>query len=210
MVSGGSSIDVQRRAGRRHVRVLAGARFASTGGSQAAQMALAFVVYERTGSAAWVSACLLASAGVVGLFGPVSGRLSDRFNRLRVMVFAEVAGALGWLGVLLADSPTMLILAALAATAANAPFRAACSAAVPNLVPDLDLTWANGALATAVNASLIVGPLVGGMLIGVVGAHTVFALNACTFLLSAILIGRLPQGVSQSNKWSGHRCGSHR
>ena len=53
------------------------------------------------------------------------------------------------------------------------------------------------------NASLIVGPLVGGMLIGVVGAHTVFALNACTFLLSAILIGRLPQGVSQSNKSVG-------
>ena len=92
-------------AGRRSIRMLAGARFASTAGSQAAQVALAFLVYERTSSAAWVSASLVASAGVVGLVGPLSGRLSDRLDRRRLMVVAEVGGAIGWLAVLLADVP---------------------------------------------------------------------------------------------------------
>src|SRR5262245_44228126 len=108
--------------GRRSVRLLAAARLASTGGSQAAQIALAYTSYQRTSSAAWVSASLVASAGVVGLVGPLSGRLSDRHDRRRVMVAAEIAGGVGWLTVMLADSPAMLVAAALFATAANAPF----------------------------------------------------------------------------------------
>ena len=115
--------------GRPAVRRLAAARFASTGGSQAAQVALAYTVFERTDSAAWVSAALVACAGVVGVVGPLSGRLSDRFDRRRVMVLAEVAGAIGWLAVVLADRPLTLVATALVATAANAPFRAAANAA---------------------------------------------------------------------------------
>jgi MFS family permease len=180
-----------RPLGRGAVRRLSAARFASSGGSHAAQIALAFTVYERTHSSLWVSASLVASAGVVGLVGPVSGRLSDRFDRRRVMVLAELAGALGWLLVLLADRPVTLVLFALVATAANAPFKAAASASVPNLVAGHDLTWANSTIATATNASLLVGPLVGGALVGAVGPRAVYAMNAASFVVAAWMISRL-------------------
>jgi MFS family permease len=157
--------------GRRSIRLLAAARFASSGGSQAAQVALAYEVYERTSSAAWVSASLVASAGVVGLLGPISGRLSDRLDRRRLMVASELAGAIGWATVLLADAPITLVLAALVATAANAPFRSASGASVPNLVKAEHLSWANSAIATATNAAMVVGPLLGGAVIGAVGAR---------------------------------------
>jgi MFS family permease len=183
--------------GRRAVRLLALARLASTGGSQAAQIALAFTIYERTSSAAWVSASLVASAGVVGLVGPVSGRLGDRDDRRRVMVVSELAGAIGWLAVMLAGSPATLVAAALVATAANAPFKAASSAAVPNLVPPERLGWANGVIATATNASLVVGPLVGGALVGVAGPRWVFGVNAVSFAVSAAVIARLPGRFSE-------------
>ena len=183
--------------GRRAVRRLAVARFASTGGSQAAQVALAYTVFERTHSAAWVSAALVACAGIVGVVGPISGRLSDRFDRRRVMVIAEVGGAIGWLAVLLVDAPIALVATALFATAANAPFPAAASASVPNLVSPDRLPWANGAMATAVNASLVVGPLAGGALIGAAGARSVFALNVCSFLISALVIARTPGSFSE-------------
>jgi MFS family permease len=178
-------------ASRAAVRRLSAARFASSGGSHAAQIALAFTIYARTHSSLWVSASLVASAGVVGLVGPLSGRLSDRFDRRRVMVVAELAGAFGWLLVLLADRPVTLVLFALLATAANAPFKAAASASVPNLVAVDDLPWANGTIATATNASLLVGPLVGGALVGAAGPQAVYALNVVTFLVSALVISRL-------------------
>jgi predicted MFS family arabinose efflux permease len=187
------------RPGRRAIRLLAAARFASAGGSQAAQVALAYEVYEQTSSPAWVSASLVASAGVVGLLGPVSGRLSDRHDRRRLMVAAELAGAVGWAAVLLARSPLTLVLAALVATAANAPFRSASSASIPNLVRPEDLSWANSAIATAMNAALVVGPLLGGALIGVGGARSVFGVNVVTFLVSAGLIARMPGRLSETS-----------
>lgn len=191
---------------RRSVRVLAVARFASTGGSQAAQVALAFTIYERTSSPAWVSASLVASAGVVGLLGPVSGRLSDRYDRQRVMVLSEAAGAAGWLLVLLAGTPAALVLAALAATAANAPFKAASSAAVPNMVAPDELAWANGTIATAINASLVVGPLVGGALIGIAGPGAVFATNVVSFVVSALLIARMRGSFSEAGVGPGTKA----
>jgi MFS family permease len=99
--------------------------------------------------------------------------------------------------VLLVDSPLALVATALFATAANAPFRAAASAAVPNLVPDDRLQWANGAMATAFNASLVVGPLVGGALVGSVGPRSGFALNVVTFLISALVIARIPGSFAE-------------
>jgi MFS family permease len=188
---------VEGAGGRRAVRLLALARLASSGGSQAAQIALAFTIYERTSSAAWVSASLVASAGIVGLVGPLSGRLSDRHDRRRVMVLSEVAGAAGWLVVMLADSPATLVAAALVATAANAPFKAASGAAVPNLVGPGELTWANGTIATATNAALVAGPLVGGALVGVAGPRAVFGVNVASFLISAMVIARLPGRFSE-------------
>ena len=107
------------------------------------------------------------------------------------MVVAELAGAVGWLLVLLADRPVTLVLFALLATAANAPFKAAASASVPNLVAADDLPWANGTIATATNASLLVGPLLGGALVGAAGPQAVYALNVVSFLVSALVIARL-------------------
>ena len=173
------------------VRRLSLARFASSAGSNAAQIALAFTIYEQTHSALWVSAALVASAGVVGLVGPLSGRVADRADRKRVMVVAEVAGAIGWLLVLLADRPLTLVLFALLATATNAPFKAAASASVPNLVADDDLSWANGTIATATNGALLVGPLVGGAIVGAAGPGAVFGLNVLSFLVSALVIARV-------------------
>jgi MFS family permease len=180
------------------VRRLALARLASVGGSQAAQIALAYTIYRRTHSSAWVALSLVASAGIVGLLGPVSGWISDRFDRRRVMVAAEAAGAVGWLGLLVVRSPGALVATALVATAANAPFRSASAAAIPNLVADEDLTWANGSVAIAFNASLVVGPLVGGVLVAAGGARTVFAVNAATFAVSAVVIARIPGRFSSA------------
>ena len=119
------------------------------------------------------------------------------------MVGAEIAGAVGWLAVLLADSPTMLVLSALFATAANAPFRAACQRVpVPNLVATDQLAWANGAIATAANASMVMGPLVGGALVGAAGPRAVFGLNVVSFLVSAMLIRPVVGAANSSVCWS--------
>ena len=140
----------------------------------------------------WVSASLVASAGVVGLVGPLSGRLGDRVDRRRVMVVAEIAGAVGWLLVLLADRPVTLVLFALLATAANAPFKAAASAVGTEprrgggpVLGERHHRHRHQRLAAGRPAASEARS------IGAAGPEAVYALNIVSFLVSAVVISRL-------------------
>jgi MFS family permease len=174
------------------VRRLAAARIVSSGGSQAAQIALVYELSERTGSGLWVVAALFASISAGGLLGPLSGWVADRYDRRVVMVVSEIAAGLAYFALVFARAPLLLVAGALAATVLGAPFRAASAAAVPNLVEPIDLAWANGVLATAFNVALVIGPFVGGALVAASGASLVFAVNTVSFLVSAAVIAWTP------------------
>ena len=165
------------------------ARIVSSGGSQAAQVALVYQVYALTHSGGWVAASLFASLTVGGLLAPVSGWVADRFDRRLVMVVSELSAGGAYLVLVFVHAPAALVAGALTATVLGAPFRAASAAAIPNLVGIDDLAWANGLLGTAFNAALVAGPFIGGALVAVSGARLVFAVNTITFVVSAIVIG---------------------
>jgi MFS family permease len=189
VVSAGAGAGAEATATRRGaVRLIALARLVSVSGSQAAQIALVFAIYEQTHSGAWVVAALVASVTTTGLVGPAAGWVADRFDRRRVMVCSEVAGAAAYAGIMFLHRPLYLVVGVFVATVVGAPFRAASSAATPNLVPADALPWANGLLQTAFNIGLVAGPLIGGAVVAASGAGTVFAVNAVSFMLSAFLI----------------------
>lgn len=181
-----------RPGGRRPVRLLATARAVSFAGNYAARIALVYTLYDRTGSSTWVSAALLAEIGVLGALGPVSGWVGDHLGRRRVMVAAEAGAGVVFALLLLADAPWVLVAGSLAATVLNAPFLPASSASVPNLVDEGDLGWANSMLALSGNAGLVLGPIVGGWLVAASGIHLVFAVNAVSYVVSALVIARVP------------------
>src|SRR5438046_807882 len=91
------------------VRRLAVARAISLTGGAAAYMALNFIVYERTGSAAWVAATLFLTFGTLGMVGPLAGMLGDRFDRQRVMIVSDLTGAAIFAAMAFAHVPTILV-----------------------------------------------------------------------------------------------------
>jgi MFS family permease len=170
------------------VRRLALARLISLTGGAAAYTTLNFSIYERTGSAAWVAAALFLTFGTVGFASPVAGAISDRFDRQRVMVISDLAGAASFGAMALVDAPWLLLVFAFCSALAEAPFWAASAAAIPNLVPEEDLGWANGMVNVGRQAGILVGPAVGGALLAVTGAETVFLVNAVSFAVSAAIV----------------------
>lgn len=187
---------------RRDARRLALARLISIAGNVAAGVALAAVLWERTHSAAWVAAGALSTSLVAGTVTPFMGALADRHDRRRVMIGSDLGAALAYLGVavlIATDAPpvTYLLAAALGAVC-ESPFVPASRAAMPNLVRDEDLGWANGLLGQVAGLSFAVGPLVGGALTGLVSAGAAMSFNAFTFVLSAWLVtsisGRFSDG----------------
>lgn len=185
------------------VRRLAVARLISLTGSAAAYMALNFVIYERTHSAAWVAAALLLTFGTLGLAGPFAGALGDRFDRQKVMVASDLAGAALFLAMAFVQAPGALLALAFATALAEAPFLASSSAAIPNMVGHEDLGWANGLVALGRNAGIVIGPVLGGLLVSSVGAGAVFAGNAVSFVLSAALVASVRARFSAERDSSG-------
>jgi MFS family permease len=170
------------------VRRLALARLISLTGSHAAFIALMYTVYQRTGSSAWLAAALFLTIGTGGFVAPLAGVIGDRFDRQRVMVISDLAGAFMWAGLILARDPALLLVLAFLAAVAEAPFLAASEAAIPNLVEAEDLAWANGTISVGRNLGLLVGPAVGGALVAAIGPGGVFAANAVSFAVSAALV----------------------
>jgi MFS family permease len=81
------------RSERSPVRRLALARLISTLGTAAADIAAAYVVYQRTHSAYWLSALFFLTFGVNGLVSPLFGALADRHDRRRIMIASDLVGA---------------------------------------------------------------------------------------------------------------------
>lgn len=173
------------RSPRANVRRLAIGRMISVTGGAAAYTALNFTIWDRTHSP-WLQALsLLLTFGVTGIIGPLTGALGDRYDRRLVMVCSEAAAAVVFGVMAFVDSPAWLIGLAFASALAESPFYSASRAAIPNLVErEEDIAWANSLVTIGVHAGIAVGPVIGGVLLALVGTSWVFGINAVSFLVS--------------------------
>jgi MFS family permease len=190
------------------VRRLAIARLVSVAGSVAADVALALVLYARTGSATWVGAALFIAFAVPALLSPVAGAISDRFDRRRVLVGSDVLGAACFAGMGLVSAPVALLALAAGAATASAPFLPASGSMLPAVAAPDGLARANSRLAVARTTGQLLGPVVGGGLVATVGGSTAFFVNAGSFLVSAALIGTLRGGFRAAPPDPDRRDGS--
>jgi MFS family permease len=192
--------------GRAAVRRVAVARAISLTGSQAAFAALAYIVYRLTDeSAAWLSLTLLLTMGVQGLVQPIASWFGDRFDRRRVLVVSDLLAATGFVALAFARTPGQLVAIACLTAILESPVWAVAAAAVPNLIDEDHLAWANGQVTIGRNLGSFAGPLLGTAIAAALapGMHPlsdrlyaagtfVFGINAVSFLVSAWLIGRTP------------------
>jgi len=186
----GRQLDLLRRPSA--FRLLFGATLASGLGTWIAVIALTVDVYDRTHSAEWVSALLIADflpAVVIGLF---FGPLIDRLSRRRLMVVSDLARVAVFAALPFTTTPGGIVLLAGAAGFATGFFRPAVFAGLPNLVPQQDLPEANSLLRGIEYLTTTVGTVLGGAIAAAWGPDPAYWLNAITFAVSAALIVRIP------------------
>jgi MFS family permease len=172
-------------------------------GGEAAFVALVALVLDRTRSPLWVSAALLSWIGVAGVATPLAGALGDRFDRRRVMIASDLAGAACFAALALASDPLAIVALAALAALAEAPFVPASAAAIPNLVADEDLPWANGLVSACRATGQLAGPIAGGVLVATAGPATAFAVNAVSFVASAAIV------TTARGSYAARRDGAH-
>ena len=176
----------------RPFRVLLAARTASHLGDGVALVALILYVQAEESTGTAVGALLLAAA-LPRLLGPVAGTLADAIDGRTMMIVCDVGQTMVY-GVIAIWLPPLPILLALVAVASilEAAFNPASRAAVTSIVERDALPSANAWLGSTLNLQVAAGPLMGGALVAASGFSGAIAANALTFLLSALLLLRLP------------------
>jgi MFS family permease len=170
----------------------------SSVGTLLAAIALAIDVKDRTNSGLWVGAVLIVEFLPTIVVGLTLGPLLDRLERRSLMVGADLLRAAVFCALPFASSAADIVGLALVAGLATGFFRPAVYAGVPNLVPEDQLPEANALLQTAENVSWAIGPVLGGILTAAAGPHTAYWINAVSFLISALLVARIPKRLLQS------------
>lgn len=154
-------------------------------------VALVVLVVELTGSASAVGGILIAHF-LPSLAAPLAGVLADRLDRRVVLVASDLSRAALVLGAAFARDLVILYALALLMGAARTLFNPTIRAAFPGVVGEGDLARANALVSGAFSVSAAVGPVIGGLIVASAGVRTAFALDAATFLLSAVLLSRTP------------------
>jgi MFS family permease len=179
----------------RSVRALLLAEVVSKTGTQMTWVALPWFVLVTTGSAKKMTAVLATELIAAGLAGPASGRLADRLGLRGTLLLCDVARA-----PLMAAIPTLHLMDALSFPvllaivflygAFSMPSFTAQEAIVPALVGN-DQTILGQAAALFQGASrltILLGPPIAGVLIGVFGATGVLYIDAATYVVSVVLV----------------------
>lgn len=172
-------------------RLVAGVALAS-GGVEAAAVALAIVVYERTGSPLWVSAALVSSLGLSALLGPLGGVVADRYPRRTVMTAVTAAEACVFVAVAVVPETWQLVALSALGAVVMLPFEGSATAVIPTLVPDDQLPSATSAIAAAQQAATLIAPVAAGAALSAVSRTPVYLVIAALFVVASVVVRSLP------------------
>ncbi len=155
-----------------------------------------YLVYELT-----EDPFLLGLVGFVNsiptlLLSPVVGVVADRFERRRVLLVTQSVTALALLALGVLDASGhltvnhILIISAIAGMASAFDWPARLSI-VPNLVKRHEMQSAVALNSASFNGARILGPVIGGVLLGIIGTAACFFLAAGAFVPSLVVVATL-------------------
>jgi MFS family permease len=178
----------------RNFRLLWFAQIISEQGDWLYAVAVYSLLLEYTGSAKSVALAFVLQVLPQFFVSPAVGVINDRLSRKKVMIFADWSRAAIVLCMLLVRGPHMVWLLytlLFMETVLWALFEPGRSAVIPNIAGESELMVANTLSSTTWSFNFAMGFAVGGVLAAFFGRDFVFVLNSVSFVLSALLIGRM-------------------
>lgn len=154
-------------------------------------IALPIYVYQLTDSTLATSGMFVAELIPALLFGSIAGVFVDRWDRKRTMVISNLLLALTLLPLLAVRSAELVWVAYMVGFVQSSIvqfFRPAENAFLPRLVPEERLLTANSLNALNNNLARLLGPALGGTVMGMFGISAIVLVDAISFLTAALMI----------------------
>ena len=176
--------------------------------------AMGFLVYELTGDPFKLGLISFAQAAPELIFGPIAGAYLDRIDRRQVLIVVQavIIAMMALLAILVGSGAVqywqLMVIAVVVGTATAFDWPARLSI-VPSLVERKHLQSAVALNAAAFNGSRVIGPSIGGWLIGAAGVAFCFgftSIAAVPFLLVLLTMAtirpRLPVDAHPEGAWT--------
>lgn len=164
------------------------------------QIAMSWLVYELTGSVLLLATVTFMAQIPLLLATPFMSVLVDRFERRKLLIITQSLSAiqallLAWLTISGTVEVWHLMVLSLFIGCINALDNPTRQAFYPSLVPKENLSNAIALNSAVINGSRLIGPAIGGILIGLLGEGVCFLVNGISFLgvLVALFMMKLPK-----------------
>lgn len=161
-------------------------------GSAIQRFCMSLYLLEFTGSTATFANILAISTLPYILFAPIAGHLCDHVNRKKIMVYLDFICSIviGLYALILFQGKDhtlivggVMFLLSIAATL----YGPAVTASIPQIVDEEHLTSANGIVNQVGSIVNFAGPILAGVIYGILGIKVIVAINAVSFFVSAIM-----------------------
>lgn len=176
-------------------------------GNAIQRFSMSLYLLHFTGSTAVFANILAISTIPYILFAPIAGKLSDSINRKKIMVYLDLFCSIliGGYAVILfrgQDHEIIVTIVMFILSICYTLYGPAVVSSIPQIVDEDNLTSANGIINQVGSIVNFVGPILGGVLYGLVGIKAVVLINAVSFLASAImeLFLEIPDVVTTNDK----------
>jgi len=170
-------------------RRLFAAQVASNLGDWIDFLALAVLIaYSWEHGPAALAALAIAIALPWIVVAPFSGVLADRWPKRTVMIGADLARAALVTGLIFAPNLGTLLVLVFLKTCFSTLFQPAEQATIRLTVPESQLHSANALSQLVLQSTKVLGPALGGLLVGLASPRVAFGVDAVTFVLSALIL----------------------
>ncbi|MBU8770638.1 MFS transporter [Cytobacillus oceanisediminis] len=155
-------------------------------------IAINLIVYDMTGSAAAVAGLWIIGPVTSVLTNSWSGGLIDRKNKKSIMMWTDLARAMGVALIPFLGSIGFIYTVLFLISMAKALFMPASATYIAKLVPIKSRKRFNSINSLVTSGAFIVGPAIAGGLFLIGTIETAIFLNAASFVFSAVIIWVLP------------------
>lgn len=204
----GSSGYLQLIRGNRAFRYLWAGQVISLTGDWFNLIASAALIATLTQSGTAIGGLFVVRMLAPFLVSPIAGVVADRYNRRAVLIITDVLRGFVVLAFVLVREPqhVWLIYALTAVQAASQGFYfPAWNALLPDITKPQEVGIANALSSATWSVMLAFGSALGGLVAGVVGVYPAFVIDAVTFLLSALILLRMPYQSTLKSKRDSDR-----
>ena len=161
-------------------------------GNAIQRFSMSLYLLEFTGSTATFANILAISTIPYILFAPIAGMLSDRVNKKKIMVYLDFfcSFLIGGYAIILLNGRDHEVVVAIVMFMLSICFTLygpAVTSSIPQIVEEDKLTSANGVINQVGSIVNFAGPILAGVLYGIVGIKAIVIINAISFFASAIM-----------------------